>query len=390
MARFWVFPIAVAGALFAQCAVNARAQDATSCTSSVTVLFNRYGNTPVPSGSTIWFSSVLEGVATDAGDLAKKQVRIDVRESRITFGRWPYVVRLPDSTIVLDSSTGDPQRWWMGNSWSVTYAPSQIPEAFFDGAPFAVPEPFVPGSSGPVTWTATFTASRRGVNVRWAWSAAAYSQFGANGRLLVKQLTAPVEAFRNADPAGTPELFKQFVLPGAMGSGAPQYTGARSDAATVAACVSATPPPPTTSDSNVRPRRPVVLQWRGVSSPAPPSFAAPVSQTLALADGSVAQAVDRCYALDLCATVSYGKSDRLAIYSEGAARCKPPAVYIDRTSAERTVFAFERVLDYDASPTEGRRCARMRTTRMVTAGGHLQLTISENADGTLRFHFTSR
>ena len=176
---------------------TAGAQAVPSCTSSIRVLFNQFGQTRIPAGSTIWFSSVLEGIQSDAGKPITKPLRIDVRQSRITFGLWPYVINMPDSTIAIDPAAGAPQRWWIDDtSWSVTYAPPQIPEAFFDGMPYKAPEAFIPGYSGPVTWTATFTASRPGATVRWAWSAAAYSQFGANGRLLVKPLSVPVAEFR--------------------------------------------------------------------------------------------------------------------------------------------------------------------------------------------------
>lgn len=211
-------------------------QGASPCTSSIRVLFNQFGQTHIPAGSTIWFSGVLEGIQS-AGTRAVAPLRIDVRQSRITFGLWPYVIDMPDSTITIDPAAGAPQRWWVGNtSWSVTYAPAQVPEAFFDGMPYRAPEPFIPGHSGPVTWTATFSASRPGVTVRWAWSAAAYSQFGANGGLLVKPLSVPVPEFQNSDPAGTPELFKQYVVAGATGSGTPNYTGARSETTSVTAC----------------------------------------------------------------------------------------------------------------------------------------------------------
>jgi hypothetical protein len=190
MVSLRVMPIVAAAALIAVLgfdapAETAPAEGATPCTSSIRVLFNKFGQTHIPTGSTIWFSGVLEGIQSDAGKPVSKPLRIDVRQSRITFGLWPYVIHVPDSTITIDPATSAPQRWWVDNaSWAVTYASAQIPEAFFDGMPYSAPEAFIPGYSGPVTWTATFTASRPGVTVRWAWSAAAFSQFGANGRLL--------------------------------------------------------------------------------------------------------------------------------------------------------------------------------------------------------------
>lgn len=300
---------------------------------------------------------------------------------------------MPDSTIVLDPSTQEPQRWWVGNSsWSLTYAPSQIPEAFYNGMPYTVPEPFVPGSSGPVTWSATFTASRPGVTLRWAWSAAVYSRFGVNGWLLVKPLTVPVQAFQNDDRAGTPEVFKQYVVAGAMGTGAPDFTGARSETVSVNACLSPKPPPPTAA---VRPapatQQRFAVRLFSAFSPAAPSFASPVSQHVTLSDGSIAQAVERCYATDLCAMISYVNGGQLSIYSEGAAYCKPYVLHFERTSGGRTIYAFSREVDYDRYyGKSGSRCGRSRTTHIVMDGGRVRLTVSKNVDGTLRFHFEHR
>jgi hypothetical protein len=121
---------------------------------------------------------------------------------------------------------------------------------------------------------------------------------------------------------------------------------------------------------------------------AAPSFASPVSQEVTFADGRSAAAVSRCYTTDLCALISYGNGDRLAIYSEGAAYCRAYVLHFERTSFGRTIYAFSRVLDYDDPPAaHGRHCLRTRTTRIVMDGGREQLTISKNADGTLRFHF---
>ena len=343
-----------------------------SCTSSIRVLFNRFGQTRIPAGSTIWFSSVLEGIQSDAGKPITKPLRIDVRQSRITFGLWPYVINMPDSTIAIDPAAGAPQRWWIDDtSWSVTYAPPQIPEAFFDGMPYKAPEAFIPGYSGPVTWTATFTASRPGVTVRWAWSAAAYSQFGANGRLLVKPLSVPVAEFQNTDSAGTPELFKQYVVAGAMGGGSPNYPGTRSESASVVACQASKTPPPTT----VRPPQPVRQPARVflISNPfGAPSFASPVSQEITFADGSIGKAVSRCYATDLCALISYGNNDRLAIYSEGAGYCRPYVLHFERkvSAVQSTVFPGSSTTTSPLPPTAAIACARVLLMSLWTAGAN--------------------
>jgi hypothetical protein len=398
MANLRVICLVAAAALLPGCAA-ARAQELGSpCTSSIQVLFNKYTTTRIETGSTIWFSGVLEGISSDKGDLGSKPIRIDVRQSRITFGQWQHAIRLPDSIITLDPSTRDPQRWWSNNSaWSLTYAPSQIPEAFFDGMPYEAPEPFVPAVSGPVTWTATFSASRPGVTVRWAWSAAAYSHFGVLGHLLVKPLTAPIAPlpvpdaiYQNDDPAGTPELYKQFVIAGAMGTGPPQYTGARSKPASVVACQSSGPLPPAARINLVSPvgPRPFGRVFLLPASLAAPAFAWPVSQQISLADGSVWQAVVRCYATDLCALVSYPNGAQLAIYSEGAAYCRPYVLHFSRTNGGRTIYSFARDVDYDEHAVAHRsNCVRTRPTHIGMDGGRMILGISQNADGSLRFHF---
>jgi hypothetical protein len=131
MSNLRVICLLAATTLLSSCAATARAQEVgSSCTSSIHVLFNSYTTSHIETGSTIWFSSVLEGVSNDQGDVGSKPIQIDVRQSRITFGQWQRVITLPDSTITIDPSTRVPQRWIGNSGWSVTYAPSQIPEAF--------------------------------------------------------------------------------------------------------------------------------------------------------------------------------------------------------------------------------------------------------------------
>jgi hypothetical protein len=250
-----VFLLAASTLLF-PCAASAQAQNMPSCTSAIQVLFDKYGMTHIPTGSTIWFTSVLKAVHTADGSAITSPIRIDVNQSRITFGGWPYVIAMPDSTVMLDPSISVPRRLWSGpEKLNVAYSPSQVSqEALFDALPYEAPEPFIPRSSGPVTWTATFAASRPDIIIDWAWGAAVYSQFGPVGTFQLKPLSGPIaqvdpqagppNLYANADSAGTPEAYKQYVIAGAMGSGAPQYTGARSETATVQACLGTSAPEP--------------------------------------------------------------------------------------------------------------------------------------------------
>ncbi len=273
----WVF-LLTASTLLSPCAASAQAQDMPSCTSAIQVRFDKYGMTHIPAGSTIWFTSVLKAVHTADGSAITSPIRIDVRQSRVTFGGWPYVVTMPDSTVVLDPSITVPRRLWSGpEKLNVAYSPSQVSqEALFDALPYEAPEPFIPRSSGPVTWTATFVASRQGITIDWAWSAAAYSQFGPVGTFLLKPLSGPIaqvdpqagppDLYENDDPAGTAEAYKQYVIAGAMGSGAPQYTGARSETATVQACTGISAPEP----AMAIPPYPVARPFPAAPLPAPP------------------------------------------------------------------------------------------------------------------------
>ena len=230
--------------------------------------FDQYGMTHIPAGSTIWFTGVLKAVHTSDGSPITSPIRMYVRHSHVTFGRWPYAIAMPDSTVLLDPSISVPRRLWSGlENLDVAYSPSQVSrEALFDALAYRAPEPFIPRSSGPVTWTATFAASRPGVTIEWAWGAAVYSQIGPVGTFRLKPLSGPIaqvdpqagapDLYENADPAGTPEAYKQYLVAGAMGSGPPQYTGARSEPASVIACPSSAPPPQAQSVQELAPTMP--------------------------------------------------------------------------------------------------------------------------------------
>jgi hypothetical protein len=292
--------------------------------------------------------------------------------------------------------------WSGATQLNVAYAPSQVAkEALFDALPYTAPEPFIPRQSGPVTWTATFTASLPGVTIDWAWSAATYSQFGPVGTFLLKPLSGPIalvdpqagppDLYENDDPAGTAEAYKQYVVAGAMGSGAPQYTGARSESATVTACPASISP---SREPMLRPRHFSTLTppWAQVNNSPPTNtpnnsspFASPVSQNVGFTDGSSARAVDHCFSFDLCAQVMYSDGGQLNIYSEGAAWCQPYVLDFDRTLGDRTLFNVTRNVDHDRPSVFG--CGHSRTTRIPMDGGHAMLAVSENQDGTLKFYF---
>lgn len=119
--------IAASVTLSSAAPANAQTELGPSCTSGIRVLFDRYGMTHIPTGSTMWFTGVLKSVRTTDGSAITTPLRIDVREARITFGLWPYVIAMPDSSVVIDASTKVPRRLWEGPArFTAAYSPSQV------------------------------------------------------------------------------------------------------------------------------------------------------------------------------------------------------------------------------------------------------------------------
>jgi len=65
-----------ASMLLCPSAASAQAQNMPSCTSAIQVLFDKYGMTHIPAGSTIWFTSVLKAVHTADGSAITSPIRI--------------------------------------------------------------------------------------------------------------------------------------------------------------------------------------------------------------------------------------------------------------------------------------------------------------------------
>jgi hypothetical protein len=87
----------------------------------------------------------------------------------------------------------------------------------------------------PVSWCGTFASDTAGVDIGWRWAASAYSSFsGDNSVLGVKPMDSDDDnPGTNHDLAGTPENFKQFLIPGARSRGGKNYTGTYSRSAVI-------------------------------------------------------------------------------------------------------------------------------------------------------------
>jgi hypothetical protein len=87
-----------------------------------------------------------------------------------------------------------------------------------------------------VTWSAKFYG-KYDRPIKWRWGAAVYSKLSNHyGALKTEPLTDPRYPPYNADPAGTPEAFKQYVIAGGTGDGGKNYTGSLSSAVTITPC----------------------------------------------------------------------------------------------------------------------------------------------------------
>src|SRR5207245_1148813 len=92
----------------------------------------------------------------------------------------------------------------------------------FNGMPIP-PHPFLrfTGGINPVTWQGQFSSDTPGVRIMWKWAAAVYTSFSTDYNTLgVKPVDDnAASVYQNADHAGTPEHFKEFVTGGARGGG---------------------------------------------------------------------------------------------------------------------------------------------------------------------------
>jgi hypothetical protein len=77
------------------------------------------------------------------------------------------------------------------------------------------------------------------VNINWQWAAAVYTNFSTDHSMLgVKAVDDNQDdcVTQNSDHAGTPELYKSFVIGGARGGGGSNYTGSYSGTGSVGPC----------------------------------------------------------------------------------------------------------------------------------------------------------
>lgn len=193
-----------------------------------------FRNVAVAGGNYIWFNSIFR-----IRDVSKQTVHISFSNSTVQFQYTdasgnvvPVNLAIPNAQITIDpgvtvaTTSYDP----VNNVWNTTLPWDLDDNAFLSGMPWLVPAAGLPADVEPVNWCGTFAVDVSGAHIGWRWAAATYSSFGSDGTVLgVKPINSDDDnPATNHDRAGTPENFKQFVIPGARGKGGSNYTGSYS------------------------------------------------------------------------------------------------------------------------------------------------------------------
>lgn len=119
--------------------------------------------------------------------------------------------------------------------WITTIPWDLDDNAFLTGVAWAVRSAGLPADVQPVTVCGTFASDVANIDIGWRWAAAAYSSFASDNKVLgVKPMdTDHDNQAPKYDRAGTPENYKQFVIPGARGKGGENFNGSYSGSAVI-------------------------------------------------------------------------------------------------------------------------------------------------------------
>jgi hypothetical protein len=227
-ANFAGSPDLVASTGTAQLIVTEPVQGQQSCIQS------DFRNVAVGGGNYIWFNSIFR-----VRDVDKQKINISFTNSTVRFqytdahgNLVPVNLAMPNAQIVIDPNVSVASTSFdsANNLWVTTLPWDLDDNAFLSGMPWLVPAGGIPADIEPVTWCGTFAVDVPGAHIGWRWAAAAYSSsFSGNNAVLgVKPMDTDHDNPGNHDLAGTPENYKQFLIPGARGKGGSNYTGSYS------------------------------------------------------------------------------------------------------------------------------------------------------------------
>jgi YVTN family beta-propeller protein len=198
-----------------------------------------FRNVAVPGGSTIWLNSIFK-----VRDVTKQLIHVTFYQAHVQFqytdasGNLVNVNQpLPDANITIDPSTAVASTVFdsVNNVWVTTIPWDLDDNTFLTGMPWVVPSAGLPADVEPVAVCGTFASDVANIDIGWRWAAAAYSSFGSDNNVLgVKPVdTDHDNQALNHDRAGTPENYKQFVIPGARGKAGKNFIGSYSGSAVI-------------------------------------------------------------------------------------------------------------------------------------------------------------
>jgi hypothetical protein len=163
----------------------------------------------INAGRYLWFSATLrfQGRHPDAATLLFTQgtVRFELNGKQITLPVPPAIVAI-DPSAKLASTVFD------HGVWVTVVPPGYDGDVFLAGVAFKAPSD-VSRKIRPTRWTGTFT-SDKSLSIHWRWSAQVYEDFAATlDELLVKPVDGRTwSCYKNYDPAGTLENYKDFLV----------------------------------------------------------------------------------------------------------------------------------------------------------------------------------
>jgi hypothetical protein len=194
-----------------------------------------FNSQTIQPGSQVWFVGAfdLQSAVPPSG------LTVYVVDQTITLqlqNKVAVELSVPDSVLTFSTSATSATTAFdkVDDRWVTTVPAASTNGVFFSGLAYLVP-PGVSVAGATVTWSGFFLGPS-GFKAQWQFASAAYTTFSADYNSLgVKPLhSTSLDSYHNGDQPGTPENFKSYLAPGAMGGGGSNYIGGYSATGSVA------------------------------------------------------------------------------------------------------------------------------------------------------------
>jgi hypothetical protein len=126
-----------------------------------------FNSTPIPAGSTIWFTAVMK-----VQGLGAQPVHLSLNASTVTFtaSSQTYTVGVPNAAITIDPAATQATTAYdttLGQ-WETVLPVQWSGNALLSAVAFPVTTD-LPGGISPVTWNGTIDSDTSGLTVSWSW-----------------------------------------------------------------------------------------------------------------------------------------------------------------------------------------------------------------------------